>query len=63
VQTLQTLAPTIRKVRDEDYPNKPHNFFTLLRFDFILDEHQKNWLVEVRLAAQHQPQTKLSKCV
>jgi hypothetical protein len=54
VQTLQTLAPTIRKQRAEQYPDKTHNFFTLVRFDFMLDENHKNWLVEVRTVVQRQ---------
>ena len=48
MQALQATAPAMREKQDERYTGQRANFFTLVRFDFMLDENKDVYLIEVR---------------
>ncbi|WIA11255.1 hypothetical protein OEZ85_011381 [Tetradesmus obliquus] len=56
VQTLQAVAPKMEAQRKGRYPDALVNLFTLVRFDFMLDEHGSSKLLEVTLSPRlHRP--------
>jgi hypothetical protein len=47
LQALQLTTPQMRAQQASHYTALRTNFFTLLRFDFMLDEHADTYLIEV----------------
>lgn len=48
LQALQKTTPLMRQQQAYRYTPLRTNFFTLLRFDFMLDENLDTYLIEVR---------------
>lgn len=47
MQALQATTPAMREKQAERYAGQRANFFTLVRFDFMLDENKDVYLIEV----------------
>lgn len=47
-QVLQLTTPKMRQEQVARYTAQRTNFFALLRFDFMVDEHMLTYLIEVR---------------
>lgn len=50
VQVLHAVTPKMEHVRSYYYPEQRSNFFTLIRFDFMLDENTDSYLIEVNMS-------------
>lgn len=48
---LQITTPDMRAQQAYHYTPLRTNFFTLLRFDFMLDEHGNTYLIEVGVSS------------
>jgi hypothetical protein len=53
LQALQKTTPLMRQQQAYRYTPLRTNFFTLLRFDFMLDENLDTYLIEVRHTCNH----------
>jgi hypothetical protein len=47
LQVLQAQNPKMRALQATHYTGQRTNFFTLLRFDFMLDQNANSYLIEV----------------